>query len=93
MLEENLAVEAQAFVTKETGKCKVMVGEEVGGGELDKQVVQYITDSAATCNMTPNADGLTSYRECNRPLGLVDGGATSIAGYDDLTVSLRSDNE
>ena len=37
LLEENLAVEAQAFVAKETGKCSVMLGEKVGGGELGKQ--------------------------------------------------------
>ena len=30
MSEESLAVEAQVFVAKETGKCRVMVGEEVG---------------------------------------------------------------
>ena len=46
--------------------------EEVGGGELGKQVVQYIADSAATCNMTPDADGLTNYRKCGRPLGLAN---------------------
>ena len=48
MLEENLAVEAQAFVAKETGKCKVMIGKEVRGGEPGKHVVQCIADSAAT---------------------------------------------
>ena len=37
--EDNLAVEAQAFVPKETGKCSVMVGKDVGGRELGKQVV------------------------------------------------------
>ena len=46
--ETNRAVEAQAFEAKETGKCRAMVGEEVGGGELRKQVVQSIPDSAAT---------------------------------------------
>ena len=92
MSEEDLAVEAQAFVAKETGKCRVMVGEEVGGGQLGKQVVQYIADSAATCNMTPDADGPTNYRECSRPLGLANGGTTFIAGYCDFTVSFRSDN-
>ena len=30
MSEENLAVEAQAFVAKEASRCSVMVGEEVG---------------------------------------------------------------
>ena len=89
MSEEDLAVEAHAFVAKETGKCRVMVGEEVGGGELGKQVVQYIADNAATCNITPGTDGLTNYRECSRP----NGGKTYIAGYGDLTVAFRSDNE
>ena len=65
MSEEDLAVEAQAFIAKETGKCRVMVGEEIGGGELDKQVVQYIANGAATCSMAPDADGLTNYRECS----------------------------
>ena len=46
----------------------------------------------ATCNITPDTDGLTSYRECSRPLGLATGGATSIAGYGDLTVAFHSDN-
>ena len=90
--EEDLAVEAQAFAVKETGKRRMMVGEEVGGGELGKQVVQYIADSATTCHMTPDADGLTNYRECSRPLGLANGGTTSITGYGDLTVAFCSDN-
>ena len=92
MSEEDLAVEAQAFVAKETGKCRMMVGEEVGGEELGKQIVYYIADNAATCNMTPDADGLTIYKECSGPLGLANGGTTSIAGYGDLTVAFRSDN-
>ena len=41
MSEEDLAVEAQVFVAKETGKCSVMVGEEVEVGELDKHFVLY----------------------------------------------------
>ena len=69
-----------------------MVGELVGGGELGKQVVQYIADSAATCNMTPDADGFTNYSECNQPLGLANGGTTSIACYLELTMAFRSDN-
>ena len=84
MSEEDLAVEAQAFVPKETGKCSVMVAEEVGGGELGKQVVQYIADSAATCNMTPDTDGLTK--------GLTNEETTSIAGFSDLSLAFRSDN-
>ena len=67
MSEENLTVEAQAFVSKKTGKCSVMVREEVGGGELVKQVVQYIADSAVTCNMTPDADGLPTPKSVANP--------------------------
>ena len=92
MSEEDLAVEAQAFVAKETGKCRVMVGEEIGVGEVGKQIVHYTADSAATCNKTPDSDGLTNYRECSRPLGLVIRRTTSIAGYGDLTVAFRFDN-
>ena len=54
--------------------------------------MQYIANSAATCSMTPDADGLTIYREYSRPLGLVNGGTTSIAGYGKLTAAFRSDN-
>ena len=64
----------------------------IGGVALDKQVVQYIADSAATCNMTPDAHGLTNYRECSRPLGLANGETISIVGYSDLTVNLRTDH-
>ena len=92
MSEEDLAVEAQAFVAKETGKCRVMVAEEVGGGKLGKHVMQYITGSAAKCNMMPGADGLTNYRECSRPLDVANEGTTSIIAYGDLTVPFHSDN-
>ena len=78
-------------MAKETGKCRVVVGEKVGCGELGKQAMQYIDDIAATCNMSPDTDGLTDYRECSRPLGLANGGTASIAGYGDLTVAFRSD--
>ena len=73
MSEEDLAEEAQALVAKETGKRSVMVERKIGSVELGKQVVQYIADSAATCNMAPDADGLTNYRECSRLLDLANG--------------------
>ena len=69
-----------------------MVGEEVEGGELGKQVVQYIADSAATCSMTLDADGLTNCRECSRPLVLRTREQPPPQGYGDLTVAFRSDN-
>ena len=80
-------------MAKEIDKCGVAVGEEVGVGELGKQIVRYIADSTVTCNTTPNADGFANYRECSRPLGLANGSTTSIAGYRELTVAFRSDNE
>ena len=56
MPQGDLAVEARAFVAKKIGECRVMAGEEVWGGELGKQVVQYIADSATSCHMTTDAD-------------------------------------
>ena len=90
--EEDLAVEIQAFAATEAGNCSATNDDRVGGEALDKQVVQYIADSAATCNMTPDADGLTNYRECSRPLCLANGEEISIVGYGDLTVNFRTDH-
>ena len=90
--EEDLAVEIRAFAATEAGKCSATIDDRLGGEALDKQVVQYIADSAATCNMTPDADGLTNYRECSRPLGLANGEEISIVGYGDLTVNFRTDH-
>ena len=90
--EGDLAVEIQAFAATEAGKCSATIDDRVGGEALDKQVVQYIADSAATCNMTLDADGLTNYRECSRPLGLANGEEISIVGYGDLTVNFRTDH-
>ena len=90
--EEDLAVESQAFAATEAGKCNAAIDDRVGGEALDKQVVLYIADSTATCNMTPDADGLTNYRECSRPLGLANGEEISIVGYGDLTVNFRTDH-
>ena len=90
--EEDPAMEIQAFAAIEAGKCSATIDDRVGGEALDKQVVQYIANSAATCNMTPDADGLTNYRECNRPFGLANGEEISIVGYGDLTVNFRTDH-
>ena len=90
--EEDPAVEVQAFAATEAGKCSATIDDRVGGEALDKQVVQYIAHSAATCNMTPDAAGLTNYRECSRPFGLANGDEISIVGYGDLTVSFCTDH-
>ena len=93
MSQEAFAVEVYAFVAQETSKYRVRVGEEVGSGELGKQVVRCIAGSVATCYMMPDADDLTNYRECCRPLGLANGGTTYIADYGDLNrVAFSSDN-
>ena len=90
--EEDLAVEGQTFAVTEAGKCSVKIGDVVEGMALDRQIVQYFDDSAAIYNMTPDADGLTNYRECCRPLGLANGKAIFIVGYGDLAVNLRTDH-
>ena len=46
----------------------------------------------ATCNITPDANGLTNYRDCSRPLGLANGRTIFIASFGDLTVAFLSDN-
>lgn len=33
---------------------------------LGKKVVQYVADSAVTCNLTPKAYGLTNFRKCSK---------------------------
>ena len=81
--------EENVFVANATGKCSLRIGEEVGDGELDKQVAHYIADSGATCHMTPDANGFTNNRECSQPLGLADKRKISIAGYGGLTVAFR----
>ena len=91
-LSDNDPEEQHVFAASATGKCTWRIGEEVGDEESDKQVAQYIADSGATCHTTPNADGLTNYRECSRPLGFVDRRKISIAGYGDLTVAFRSND-
>ena len=90
--EENPALEIQAFAATEASKCSATIDDRVGSEALDKQVVQYIADSAATCNMTPDADGLTNYREYSKSLGLANGEEISIVGYGDLTVSFCTDH-
>ena len=91
-LLDNDSEEEKVLEAKATGKCSLRIGGEVGDGELNKQVAQYIADSGATFHLTPDADGLTNYRECSRPSGLADRKKDSIAGYGDLTVAFRSND-
>ena len=65
--ESDLDMTGMGPVLPAMRKCGLRIGEEVGDGELEKQVAQYIADSGATCHMPPDADGFTNYRECSRP--------------------------
>ena len=88
-LHDDDSEEKHVFAANGTGECSLRIGEEVGDGELDKQIAQCIADSGATCHMTPNADGLTNYRECSRSFCLANRRKISISGYGDLTVAFR----
>lgn len=90
--KEDFAVEAQAIAAHQQSEYSAKSDTDVGDGALDKQVVRHIADSAATCQMTPDGDGLTNYRECSRPLGFANGGEVYIVGYDLPPVTLRTDN-
>ena len=80
------------FAANTTGKYSFRIGEEVGDGELDKHVAQYLANRGVACHLTPDVDGLTNYREFRRLLGLVDRRKISIAGYGDLTVAFGSND-
>ena len=57
-LLDNDSEEEKVLAVKETGKCILRTGDEVGDELLDKQVAQKIADSESTCHMTPDANGL-----------------------------------
>ena len=88
-LPEDGSEQGKVFTANTTGKCSLRIGKGVRDGELDKQVAQYIADSGATCHLTPDADGLTNYRECSRPLCLANRRKISISGYGGLTIAFR----
>ena len=48
-LPDDDSEEQKVFAANAPGKCSLRISEEVGDGELDKQVAQYIADSGATC--------------------------------------------
>ena len=56
-LVDNDSEEENVFAAKATCNCCLRIGGEVGNGELDKQVAQYMADSGATCHRTPDANG------------------------------------
>ena len=42
--------------------------------------------------MTPSADGMINYRECNSKLRIADGSTPKIKGYGDINFLFRSGN-
>ena len=52
----------------------------------------WICDSEASTHMTPSADCMLNYRECNLKLRIADGSTRSIEGYGDVRFVFRSGN-
>ncbi|CAM9922406.1 unnamed protein product, partial [Laminaria digitata] len=91
--DDDDSVHTSAFKAEETSECGD-VGREMGEGESDWQVRDeaWICDSGASTHMTPSADYMTNYRECNLKLRIADGSTRSIEGYGDIKVVFRSGN-
>lgn len=91
--EEDVAVDAEAFMANKEppGECTTV--NQVGDGELARQVESLVADSAVSCHMSNNADQMDNYQECDRSLNVASGDTIPIAGYGDLTVTFRSGNK
>ena len=91
--DDSDAVEASAFKAGEAGKCSNVSGEK-GEGESAWQVGDetWLCDSGASTHMTPSADGMINYRECNLKLRITDGSTRTIEGSGDINFAFRSGN-
>ena len=85
--------EASAFKARETGKCSNVSGKK-GEGESAWQVGDeaWLCESGASTHMTPSADGMINYIECNWKLRIADGSTRTIEGYGDINFAFRSGN-
>ncbi|CAN0500014.1 unnamed protein product [Scytosiphon promiscuus] len=52
----------------------------------------WICDSGATTHITPSADCMVNYKECNLKLRIADGSTRLIGGYCDVRFVFRSGN-
>ena len=52
----------------------------------------WLCDSGASTHITPSADGMINYRECNLKLRIADGSTRTIEGYSDINFVFRSGN-
>ena len=86
-------VEASAFKARETGEWSNVSGK-MGEGESPWQVGNeaFLCGIGASTHMTPSADGMVIYRECNFKLRIADGSTRTIAGYGDIHFVFRSGN-
>ena len=75
------SVGASAFKARETGECSIVSGRK-GEGESAWQVGDYawLCNSGASSHMTPSADGIINYRECNLKPRIADGSTRTIEG-------------
>ena len=77
--DDSDAVQAAAFKVRETGKCS-----NVSGKKGEEKSARQVGDEAWLCNsgssthMTPSADGMINYRECNLNLRIADGSTRMI---------------
>ena len=85
--------EASPLKAGETGECRNVSGKR-GEGESPWQVGDEacLCDSVASTHMTPSADGMINYRECNLKLSFADGSTRTIEGYGDINFVFRSGN-
>ena len=87
------AVLASAFKAEETVEYSDVLGI-IGEGESAWPVGDeaWLCDSGASTHMTPSADGMINYRECNLKLSVADGSTRSIEGCGDINFVFRSGN-
>ena len=78
--------ERQASAVNVSGKK----GEVVSSWQVEDKA--WLCDSGASTHMTPSADGIINYRECNLKLRIADGSSRTIEGYDDINFAFRSGN-
>ena len=84
-------VETATFKAGEAGECSDVLGRK-GEEESVWQVGDeaLLGDSGVSTHMTPSADCMISYRECNLKLRIADDPTRTIEGYGDVNFGFRS---
>ena len=89
--QEKGTVQALAFKAEEAGKCSDGWGE--GESTWQARDEAWICDSGAPTHMTPSADSMINYRNCNPKLRVADGSTRSIDGYRDINFVCQPGND